>query len=158
VPISDYLRASGTRVHAGETGQVYLNVGKIAISKASIRGMDANLFAVLKIVVDQLTLSINVNSVDTGQHAKGSRHYVGRAVDINKISRMGDTTPDQAMLTNLLAREMVEYLLAEGFHVGEGKPWAAVLFGPPRTRWNTSKADHTTHLHMSLAPRPMERA
>lgn len=152
--MSDYLRASGVLVHKGETGEVYENVGRINISKASIRGMDQNLFACLKIVVDQLKLAINVNSIDTGAHAKGSRHYVGRAADINKISDVADTTPDQAMLTNPKALEMVEYLLAEGFHVGEGKPWAAVLFGPPRTRWNPSTSDHTTHLHLSLAPRP----
>lgn len=153
MPISDYLRATGILILAGEEGQVYLNVGKIAITKAPIRGLDQNLFAVLKIVVDELKLSIQVNSVDTGKHAQNSRHYVGRAADINKISVMGDTTPDQAMMSNPKAREMVEYLLAGGFHIGEGKPWAAILFGPPRTRYNPTTSDHTTHLHMSLAPR-----
>ncbi len=154
MPISDYLRATGILVHAGETGEVYENVGRITISNAAIRGVDQNMWACLKIAVDELKLAINVNSIDTGAHAKGSRHYVGRAVDINKISAVGDTTPDQAMLSNPKAREMIEYLLAEGFHIGEGKPWAAILFGPPRTRWNPSTSDHTTHLHMSLAPKP----
>lgn len=158
MPISDYLRATGILILAGEEGQVYLNVGKIAITKPAIRGMDQNMFACLKIAVDALKLSIQVNSIDTGFHSVRSRHYTGRAVDINKISVMGDTTPDQAMMTNKHAREMVEYLLAGGFHIGEGKPWAAILFGPPRTRWNPSTSDHTAHLHLSLAPKPRKKA
>lgn len=158
MPVSDYLRASGVRIKPGVTGEVYENVGRITISKAATRGMDQNMFAVLKIVVDQLKLSVQINSIDTGLHSPGSRHYVGRAVDINKISDVGDSTPDQAMLNNPKAIQMVEYLLAEGFHIGEGKPWAAILFGPPRTRWNPSRSDHVNHLHMSLGPRPMKKA
>ncbi len=154
MPISDYLRATGVLIHAGETGVLYSNVGRIIVAKAAIRGIDQNLWACLKIAVDHLKLDVNVNSIDTGQHVQNSRHYQGRAADINKFSVVGDETPDQAMLTNPKALQMVEYLLIEGFHVGEGKPWAAILFGPPRTRWNPSRIDHTTHLHVSLAPKP----
>lgn len=154
MPISDFLRATGVLVKKDESGELYENVGRITVTNAAIRGVDQNLWAVLKICADELALWLNIISFDTGAHAKNSRHYTGRAADVNKITPITDTTANQAMLTNKDALRVVEYLLAGGFHVGEGQPWAAILFGPPRTRFNSSTVDHTNHLHCSLAPKP----
>lgn len=153
MPIADYLRATGVRVHGGEVGEVYKNVGKITFARAPIKGADENLFACLKIAADQLKLWIGCSSIDTGTHTKGSRHYTGRAADISEVTPMTDSSPNAAFLTNSDAVRLVTYLLEEGFHVGEGKPWAAVLFGPPRSRWNSSIVDHRDHVHVSIGPR-----
>lgn len=154
MPISDYLRASGILIHAGETGELYENVGRLTVSKAAIRGIDLHLWAVLKICADELKLWLNVNSIDTGRHVPKSRHYQGRAADVNQVTPIAASTGSPAVLTNPAALLLIDYLLAGGFYVGEYRPWPAVLFGPPKTRWNPSRVDHRTHLHCSLAPKP----
>lgn len=149
MPLSDYLTASGHRVHGGEQGLVYTNVGRIWFSKAPKVGIDSNLLAVLKIAVDQLHLTININSVDTGTHSPSSRHYSGRAADINKVGPILGQR-EQATLTNPHALRLARFLLANGFRIGEGGPWAAVLFGPVHTALNPTGISHDTHLHASL--------
>jgi hypothetical protein len=151
MPLSDYLIASGQRVHGGETGQLYHHEGEIRVSTAARVGADSNLWAVLKIAVDALKLKLNILSIDTGAHVAGSRHYDGRAVDISQIGPVGAIwsacTP-----ANSYAVQLVNYLLAHGFKAGEGphNPGPALLFGPPRTSLNPSDVAHRHHLHVSL--------
>jgi hypothetical protein len=150
VPIETFVHASGIRVHAGQQGLLYQNVGKIRVSKASIHGVDQNLWAILKIVVDELAFTINVNSIDTGQHIPNSRHASGRAVDINRVGAVTET-PGQATLANAAAMRLVRLLRAHGFHVGEGAPpRPGLLFGPVHTPLNPTGIDHAMHLHMSI--------
>lgn len=160
MPLTDFLNAANQRVHQGETGCVYSKVGEIWISRASIKGVDANLWGALKHCVDVLGLKINVNSIDTSQeHAPNSRHYQGRAVDINRIDRMpGPTTAPlaRATLGNSDAVRLVNYLLAHGFGIGErkrGTSQPGVIFGPPHSKFNPIAGDHSTHLHVSLPKR-----
>lgn len=159
MPLTDFLNASGQRVHAGETGCVYNRVGQIWISRASVKGVDANLWGALKHCVDVLGLKINVNSVDTGGHVANSRHYQGRAVDINRIDRVGSpfVAPSHvAELANVEALMLVNYLLAHGFGIGERKrnqSQPGVIFGQPGYKWNPTSLDHSTHLHVSIVKR-----
>lgn len=153
MPLSDYLVASGERLLAGKTGVVYENVGRITVTHAARVGVDQNLFACLKIAADQLALWLNVNSIDSGEHVKNSRHTFGRAVDINQVTPVGTKEPWQATPANSQAERLVLYLLAHGFHVGERRPWAALLFGAVGTRYNPSPVDHGTHMHVSLPSR-----
>jgi hypothetical protein len=150
VPIEAFLHASGIRVHAGQQGLLYHNVGEISVSRASVHGVDQNLWAILKIVVDHLALTVNVNSIDTGQHVVHSRHASGRAVDINRVGAVTQT-PGQATLANAAAMRLVRHLQEHGFHVGEGAPpRPGLLFGPVHTPLNPTGIDHATHLHMSI--------
>jgi hypothetical protein len=159
MPLADFLEPSGVRVHAGETGCVYERVGQIWISKASIRGVDSNLWGALKHCVDVLGLKINCNSLDTGRHAVNSRHYQGRAVDINRIDKAGGPQGSpmvQATTSNPWAVQLVSYLLANGFGVGErrsGQSQDGVIFGPPGHKWNPTKSDHHHHVHLSIVKR-----
>jgi len=148
------LVASGVLVHKGDSGpSIYSNTGVIDIQTAAIRGVDAHLWGCLKIAADQLTLCLNVNSIDTGKHAKRSRHYEGRAVDINHIQRPQGAV-QQATMGNPHARRLALYLLGSGFKVGEGGNWPAILFGPPHSAYNPTGVDHSTHMHVSLPRRP----
>lgn len=159
MPLTDFLNASGQRVHAGQVGRVYDKVGEIWISKASIKGVDANLWGCLKHCVDVLGLKIQVNSTDTGFHVANSRHYQGRAVDINRIDRApgGPGAPTHvAELANVEALRLVNYLLAHGFGIGErkrGTSQPGIIFGPPGHRFNPTLLEHSTHLHVSLPKR-----
>jgi hypothetical protein len=159
MPLQDFLEPAGTLVHAGETGCVYSKVGQIWISRAATRGVDANLWGALKHCVDVLGLKINVNSIDTGQHARNSRHYQGRAVDINRVDDVGgpSTAPMiHATLANPYAVRLVNYLLANGFGIGErkrGQSQDGVIFGPPGHKWNPTTSDHHHHVHISLVKR-----
>ena len=162
MPLSDFRVGSGQRVHAGKKGKLYPPPGKVGgggaiyVSRAAVRGPDAHLWAALKVAVDVLDLAIQVNSIDTGQHSPNSRHYAGLAVDINKVGERRDSW-QQATMTNPFAVELVDLFLHAGWQIGEGDPFrAGILLGPPRTKWNSSGIDHSTHLHLSLArlPRP----
>jgi hypothetical protein len=159
MPLIDFLEPSSVRVHAGETGCIYSKVGEIWISKASIRGVNANLWGALKHCVDTLGLKIQVNSIDTGEHAPNSRHYQGRAVDINRVDRMPgpQTAPlGRATLGNIEAVRLVSYLLANGFGIGErkrGQSQDGVIFGPPGHKWNPTSSDHHHHIHISIVKR-----
>ena len=160
MPLTDFLEASGKCVHAGVTGCLYESrAGEIWVSKAAIKGVDANLWGALKHCVDVLGIKVNINSIDTGKHAYNSRHYQGRAVDINKIDRMdaGIAAPThQAMLDNVEALRLVNYLLANGFKVGERNKWGShsgILFGPIKSKYNPTLVEHSTHLHLGLVKR-----
>jgi hypothetical protein len=158
--LTDFLDPLGTRVHAGVTGCVYEGRGQIWISTASIRGVDANLWGALKHCVDVLGLKIQVNSIDTGQHAPASRHYQGRAVDINRVEQAVGSPQGapswRATTGNTSACRLVSYLLANGFGIGErrrGQSQAGVIFGPPGHQWNPTSSDHHHHIHVSIVKR-----
>jgi hypothetical protein len=153
MPASDYRYRSGQAVHAAEKGQVYANMGRIFFVRGCQTGLDANLFATLKICVDEFKVALNVNSLCTGKHSKNSRHYAKPclAADCNRI---GPTRATWQPFTeyNPYGIKMVEYLLQQGWMVGEGDPARpGLLLGPPRTKWNSSSIDHSTHLHLSIA-------
>jgi hypothetical protein len=159
MPLSQFRYASGQKVHAGDSGKVYPPPGSaggggaIYVSRPAPHGIDANLWGALKVCVDQLDLSINCNSLTTGKHSEGSRHYAGLAADINKIGPSPGQWK-QATLGNASAVRLVRYLLANGWSVGEGDPTRpAILFGPVGHSWNPSRVDHSTHLHVSVARR-----
>lgn len=145
----ELLVASGKRGLAGQTGEIYKGHGSIAIAKAAKIGVDLHLWAVLKLAVDALGLPISISSIDTGKHVAGSRHYDGRAVDISRVGLNGGKWRP-ATVQNAEAGKLVAWLLANGFRVGEGGPWAACLFGPPHSEHNSSSIDHSDHLHVSL--------
>src|SRR5207237_4942227 len=83
------LHPSGVLRFAGKAGRWYTGRGVIDCLRAPLRGVDANLFGVLKAIVDTLGLVIVIASVDTGAHVKGSRHYQNRAVDLGLIGFTG---------------------------------------------------------------------
>lgn len=147
--LTPYLSASGVRELAGKAGEVHHGAGRIFFANAPLKGIDANLFRLLVTVVDELKLAIHVSSVDTGAHVVNSRHYQGRAVDISRVGDAGGMVMI-ATLTNKGALRLVTTLLVEGFNVGEGRPQAAVLFGPIRSTFNNSAINHADHIHVSL--------
>jgi hypothetical protein len=157
MPLSQFLHAGPTRVHAGEIGLIYGpnqgGKGRLSISKASAHGINENLWACLKIAVDALGLSLNINSIDTGQHVPTSRHYDGRAVDINHIGTAGADRGSlpQTTASNPHAVALLRFLVDNGFVAGhENGPHAAVLLGPIGSKWNATDVDHATHMHVSL--------
>ena len=156
MPIQDFETASGNRIMAGKKGLVYSSTGQIHFVNAPVKGIDQNLWACLKIAVDQTGLFIRVNSVDTGAHVPGSRHYQGRAVDIDQVVRAGvdlgrlPASLSSANLTNREAAKFYRYLRENGFHIGEGRPWPAVIWGPPHSHINPTSINHSTHIHVSL--------
>lgn len=146
--------ASGVKVHAGQKGLIYEGAGQIYFKKAARRGIDSHLFACLKIAVDQTKLAVEVNSVDTGGYVVGSRHWDGRAVDIHIVVKSGNNlgTPN-ANLANQEASKFYKFLMQNGFHVSESRPWAAVIWGPVHSATNPTDIDHSLHLHVSLGKR-----
>jgi len=157
MPLAEFRYASGHKVHAGDKGRVYPPKGYVGgggviyVLRAAIHGPDANLWGALKVASDDLNVTLQVNSFDTGTHSPNSRHYAGLAADINK---MGDkrSTWQQVTMNNRFAVEFVDLFLAAGWRIGEGDPTrAGILLGPPHSRWNPTGIDHTTHLHLSIA-------
>lgn len=157
MPLADFKYGTGELLHGGEAGRLYSNVGQIYVSRAGVKGFDANLFGALKVIVDTLRVKINVNSIDTGTHSPNSRHYANRAIDSNKIARVGKADWQQQTATNPLSLDFMRLCLDSGWHIGEGGNWPGVLLGPPFTVFNPTPYDHATHLHMSIA-RPWARA
>lgn len=153
MPASDYRYASGQAVKAGEKGQVYQNVGRLYYQRGCSSGVDAHLHAVLKILVDEHAVALNVNSLCTGKHSKNSRHYAKPclAADCNKVGKT-KATWQPFTVHNPDGQRIVEYLLDNGWLIGEGEPTRpGLLLGPARSRWNPTSIDHSTHLHMSIA-------
>lgn len=155
MPIESFLKAGPTRVHAGEVGLIYGPAqggkGRIYISKGAVHGINDSLWAVLKIAVDTLGIGLNINSIDTGKHVPTSRHYDGRAVDINQVWEVGSDHRTQATTGNPCAVRLLRLLAAHGFAVGhENGPHAAVLLGPCGGEWNQTEVDHSTHMHVSV--------
>lgn len=150
MPVSDFDRASGVLIRRGMIGRVYTNVGIIHCDRAPRRGLDSHLWAVLKIAVDQTGSHIHISSIDTGKHAKLSRHYRGLAADLWKIGPVGDT-PRRADLANPQAVRFARYLAANGFRYKEYGPWGCVLLGPPESAYNETSVDHEDHLHVSIS-------
>jgi hypothetical protein len=157
MPVEEYLTASGRRVHGGEAGVVYSETGTILFHRAPVKGIDENLFAVLKIAVDQMGLYLVISSIDTGHHVPGSRHYDGRAADISRVGSSSRTVKS-AGLSNPFASRLATYLQRHGFRVGEGGPWPGLLWGPVQSPLNPTSIPHDTHLHCSLPRRPGEGA
>ena len=151
--ITPYLIASGNLVLVGQTGRIHdaseKDGGILEIARAPIRGIDSHLWMAIKTAVDELKLHVILSSIDTGTHAVNSRHYTGRAADSNRIGSANGMVM-VASSRNDHAVRLVQWLLAHGFHIGEGKPWAAILFGPVQSHFNPTDIDHSTHLHLSL--------
>lgn len=154
MPLSDFRFGTGELVHAGKKGRVYSNVGQIYVTRPAKAGFDANLFGALKVIVDSLKIAINVNSVDTGRHSTNSRHYDHRAVDTNKVRKIGNKSWQQQAQSNRLSIAIVNLALENGWHIGEGGNFPGVLLGPPWSTFNPTAFDHATHLHLSIARRP----
>lgn len=153
MPIREFLKASGTRIRGGDSGIVYHGVaGRVVFRRAPERGIDLQLFGLLKHLVEALGISIHVSSVDTGKHAPRSRHYAGCAVDIIELA-VGFRDWQECRAGNDLVEQLLRYLEKGGFAHGEGRPAPAVLFGPPGSTWNRSPVDHQDHIHLSI-PRP----
>lgn len=156
MPASDFKYASKQSVHGGEKGLVYANVGRLYFVRGCATGVDANLFAVLKILVDEHALALNVNSLCTGKHSKNSRHYAKPciAADCNRVGLTKETW-QPFTVANPHGRKLVEYLIEQGWMVGEGSPSRpGLLLGPPKSALNPSQIDHSTHLHFSLGRYP----
>jgi hypothetical protein len=148
------LKASGARILAGIAGSVYHHHGQILITRAAVKGIDSNLLRVLEAAVDDLEISIEINSIDTGagQHVPTSRHFHGCAVDIDRVGLVGHPL-EEAHIANKEARELVQWLIDHGFVAGhENGPYPAVLFGPVGCKWNRTQIGHVSHLHVSLHP------
>lgn len=153
MPASDYRYATRNAVHAGEKGEVYSNVGRLYFARGCKSGVDANLFAVLKILVDEFECSLNVNSLCTGRHSKGSRHYAlpCLAADCNRVGRSRSTWQPFTVY-NATGRAIADYLIKNGWMVGEGDPARpGLLLGPAHSALNPTRMDHSTHLHFSIA-------
>lgn len=149
--ISQYLKASGQRVNKGDLGVWFDNgKGKLFCTKAPKTGIDSHLLKLAEIVASDLGLSFTLDSVDTGQHVPGSRHYDGRAFDCDVMSAYGQTAePVDATNPHVIA--FVDHLVLCGFSAGhENGPYAAVLFGPVGTKWNQTDVPHAHHVHVSV--------
>lgn len=154
MPLTEYLKPAGIRVHAGEVGLLYRapSGGRIYVSKASLKGLDQNLWAILKMGVWELGLSIRANSIDTGAHNFNSRHYKGLAVDIDHVGE-GPESWKLATLENRQAMRLYFWLRSAGFRVGEragGKAVPGIIFGPVGSKYNPSTSTHEHHIHASL--------
>ena len=118
------------------------------MSPASSHGVDENLWACLRIAVDQLGLAISLHAPDPDR---------GRAVTIRKIGKEGRVW-HPATLANPDALRLAEYLRRHGFHVGEDGEGPTLRLGPPHTALNPTPGDHAQQLVVSLprhsAPAP----
>lgn len=151
--IHDLEHASGERIMKGIAGKVYSNVGSVIFQKAPVVGIDANLFGVLKAAADACSLCLSVSSIDTGSHVPGSRHYQGRAADVDEIGPSPEKLAE-VRVGGPASEKLANWLYDEGFHYGEGGPWPAILFGPPHTLRNPSAIPHEHHIHVSIGPLP----
>ena len=150
----ELLHPAGVRRFAGDAGIWYHNPegGIIECVTAPTKGVDANLFGCLKVQVDRMKIHIVISSVDTGKHARTSRHYAGLAVDICRIGPVGQSPVPIVTASSLQARSYVAWLLAHGYKIGEGKsnPGPGVLWGPVHSHYNPSGIGHSDHVHQSL--------
>ena len=138
------------RLLAGRTGLVHQGKGKISFGRAPEVGIDARLWRLLTIAADECGLVVHVSSVDTGEHAAHSRHYSGRAVDIDQVGQVGKGLRP-ATLDNKAAAQLAHWFRSHRFLAYEGGPWRALLWGPPRSQGNASTVPHNGHLHASIA-------
>jgi hypothetical protein len=139
------------RVNKGKAGEWYNSgVGKIYCAHAPKLGIQERLLNILKVMVDANHFSIVLSSVDTGTHAKSSRHYSGRAADISDIHVYGQHSRP-VTVDNPDAWQAVRWLVDYGFRAGrENGPYDAVLLGPVKTRYNMTASDHSDHMHVSI--------
>lgn len=149
--ISAYLKASGQRVNKGKIGTWFDDGhGKLACIKAPRIGIDEHLLLLAQAVASDLGLVLTINSVDTGKHVPGSRHYDGRAFDTDEMHAYGQE-PELVSAANAHAVALVDHLVLCGFTAGhENGPYPAVLFGPVGTHWNATTIDHSSHVHVSV--------
>lgn len=153
MPLADFFEATGTRIMKGATGRCYHSQrGAIYIRRGAAVGIDESLWDMLKHLVEELGVSLHISSIDTGKHAKTSRHHFGCAADVFEVGN-GYEDLEPCVPGSRVTERIVRYLFARGVLTGEGRPTPAVLFGPPRSLWNRSAVDHSDHLHLSI-PRP----
>lgn len=154
MPISDFMRGSGVRIKRGLKGRLYHGTGVIDVVRAARVGIDSHLWGALKILVDELGIWIEINSIDTGKHSELSRHYRGLATDFWRVGMahmIGDRdVPPIASSTNLTARTVCTYLSDWGWKHREYGRWPSVLLGPAHSRFNETDSPHLTHIHLSL--------
>ncbi|MBA2702675.1 MAG: hypothetical protein H0U60_02350 [Blastocatellia bacterium] len=156
MPLAAFQRGTGERVHGGETGVVYSNVGQLVFQRAPRLGADASLFAACKIAADTLAFTLVFSSIDTGQHVPGSRHRLGCAGDIVAVYPVGEPVK-KATLANSFCRQLLTLFRDAGWHVGEGGDWPGLLAGPAHSALNPSGIPHANHVHISVA-RPRHHA
>lgn len=155
MPLSDFRRGTGERVHQGQTGVVYQHLGAVRFLIAPHIGIDASLFAALKWLADDLRIVIVAGSIDTGKHVEHSRHSVGCAADLVEMYREGQE-PLPVTLANPYAKQVVRACLGAGWHIGEGGDFPGIILGPPHSDFNPTETEHRTHCHISVA-RPFAR-
>jgi len=135
--------AAPIRVHAGEAGVLYDEIGRIVLGHASLHGVEWGLWERLRLAVDQLRLVIDLRVDDP---------TYGRAVRVVKVgSEAGVWRP--ATLENANAIRLTEYLRVHGFRAAEAGPEPTVAFGPPHSALNPTAHDRSGHLYVSLPRR-----
>jgi len=144
-----WLKGSGTRIRKGWLGKVQCGSGILEVRKAPAIGIDAHLWSVWQEVVAGTGLHVTIDSCDTGQHAKSSRHYVGCATDTDAIGLPGEVL-QPVTAENPHAIKLVQYVLARGWKNHEMGAWPGVLLGPVHTQFNATGAPHVHHIHLSI--------
>ena len=165
MPVTDYLEPSG-RFTKKARGLAYRASGIIWVKRGTHgQGVDEHLWAILKLMADQLRIAIAVSSLNTGTHSPNSRHFWGLAADLSRLAEYDSSLglmereveslleKNPVTMRNPQEPRIVSWLLRNGFQAGEGRPRPAFLYGPPRSRYNPSTVDHTDHIHISLARR-----
>lgn len=148
-PLSLYQSGSGVRIWKGQSGLLYHAHGELYVARAPVVGLDSHLADDLKAVCDALGLRLYLNSIDTGTHVPGSRHYRGLAVDCDQVAlATRDWTPVSA--ENHEARLLVRLLVSQGFQHHEGANVPCVLLGAPFSEFNGTSIPHAGHLHISV--------
>jgi hypothetical protein len=136
-------RTAAAGVHAGETGVLYDEIGRIVMSRASVHGIDAGLWERLRVAVDQLRLVVDVNPLDAVH---------GRAAAIAAVGPEAGVW-HAATVANPDAIRLAEYLRVHGFRAGEDGPGPTLRFGPPHMALNPTACDHADHLYVALPRR-----
>lgn len=152
--IADYRRGSGQRVLAGQAGLVFADEGEIWFLRPPRVGCDLHLWAATKAAANALKLRIRVRTVDSASvHVPNSRHYIGCAEDIDLVAEMGDPWRT-ATLQNPACMKLHRWYRDNGWAIGEPSGRPGLILGPVRSRYNPTRINHATHLHVSVA-RPL---
>jgi len=80
--------------------------------------------------------SININSTNSGEHSKNSRHYKGGAIDINRINNAPVTRADRD-----LVKRINQWLIDNGYGADNG--WENLN---PKT----DPEEHYNHFHLGM--------
>lgn len=127
---------------------------KITFDPGISDDVDARLADILEKVAQDLGKDINISSTTGGKHAKGSAHYDGRAVDINRIG--GRHVKDGKNGDNVRALQDAfdKYKDLLGANYGPAKQKE---FKGPSAPWadaDNQKEAHEDHVHVGLRKPP----